>query len=65
MVRFTGRNSAQPWAALFLHMFMQHIERKLLDTAPEDLKPKLWKRYVVDILEVVKKGSVKKTHRVS
>ena len=41
-------------------MFMEHFERKLLDTAPEDLKPKLWKRYVDDILEVVKIGSVEK-----
>ena len=43
-----------------MFMFMEHLERKLLDIAPEDLKPKLWKRYVDDILEVVKKGSVKK-----
>jgi len=40
-------------------MFMEHLERKLLDTAPEDLKPTL-KKYVDDILEVVKKGSVEK-----
>jgi len=70
MARFTGRNLAQPRAALFspivANMFMEHLERKLLDTAPEDLKPKLWNMYVDDILEVVKKGSVKKkTHRVS
>jgi len=43
-----------------MFMFMEHLERKLLDIAPEDLKPKLWKRYVDDILEVVKKGSVQK-----
>jgi len=43
-----------------MFMFMEHLERKLLDIASEDLKPKLWKRYVDDILEVVKKGSVKK-----
>jgi len=60
-----GTAMGSPVSPLVANMFMQHIERKLLDTAPEDLKPKLWKRYVVDILEVVKKGSVKKTHRVS
>ena len=41
-------------------MFMEHLEQKLLATAPKDLTPKLWKRYVDDILEVVKKGSVEK-----
>jgi len=41
-------------------MFMEHLEWKLLDTAPEDLKPTLMKKYVDDILEVVKKGSVEK-----
>jgi len=60
-----GTAMGSPVSPLVANMFMQHIERKLLDTAPENLKPKLWKRYVVDILEVVKKGSVKKTHRVS
>jgi len=39
---------------------MEHLEQKLLATAPEDLKPKLWKRYVDDILEIAKKGSVEK-----
>jgi len=42
------------------NMFMEHLERKLLDTAPEDLKPTLWKRYVDDILKLVKKDSVQK-----
>ena len=54
-----------PVSLLVANMFMEHLERKLLDTAPEDVTPKLWKRYVDDILEVVKKGSVEKTHRVS
>ena len=49
-----------PVSPLVANMFMEHLERKLLDTAPEDLKPKLWKRYVDDILEVVKIGSVEK-----
>ena len=49
-----------PVSPLVANMFMEHFEQKLLNTAPEDLKPKLWKRYVDDILEVVKKGSVEK-----
>jgi len=49
-----------PASPLVANMFMEHLERKLLDTAPEDLKPKLWKKYVDDILEIVKKSSVEK-----
>jgi len=37
---------------LVANVFMGHLERKLLETAPEDLKLKLWKRYVDDILVV-------------
>jgi len=41
-------------------MFTEQLERKLSATVPEDLRPKLWKRYVDDILEVVKRGTVDK-----
>jgi len=37
---------------------MEQLERKLCATVPEDLRPKLWKRYVDDTLEVVKRGTV-------
>ena len=47
-----------PVSPLVANMFMEHLERKLLDTAAEDLKLKLWKKYVDNILEIVKKGSV-------
>jgi len=49
-----------PVSPLVANSFMEHLEQKLLATAPEDLKPKLWKRYVDDILEIAKKGSVEK-----
>ena len=54
-----GTAIGSPVSPLVANMFMEHLERKLLDTAPEDLKPTL-KKYVDDILEVVKKGSVEK-----
>jgi len=41
-------------------MYMKHLEEKLQSTAQLELKPKLWKRYVDDILKVIKKGSVEK-----
>jgi len=53
-----GTAMVSPVSPLVANIFMEHLERKLLDTAPEDVKPKLWKRYVDDILEIVKKGSV-------
>jgi len=43
------------------NMHMEHLEEKLQSTAPlKKLKSRLWKRYVDDILEVIKKGSVEK-----
>jgi len=47
-----------PVSPLVANLFMEYLEQKLLDTAPMKLKPKLWKRYVDDIFEVVKKKSV-------
>jgi len=55
-----GTAMGSPVSPLVANMFMLHLEQKLPDTAPEDLKPKLWKMYVDDIREVVKKGSVEK-----
>ena len=41
-----GTAMCSPVSPLVADMFMEHLEQKLLNTAPEDLKPKLWKRYV-------------------
>jgi len=49
---------ASPVSPLVANLFMEYLEQKLLDTAPMELKPRLWKRYVDDIFEVVKKSSV-------
>ncbi|XP_072018360.1 uncharacterized protein [Amphiura filiformis] len=37
---------------------MEHLEEAAIATAPMNCKPKLWKRYVDDILEVVNKDAV-------
>ena len=42
------------------NMYMEHLEEKLQSTVPAELKPKLWKRYMDDILEVIKKGLMEK-----
>jgi len=46
-------------SSVVANMFMEHLlEEKLHATAPKELKPKLWKSYGDDILEMVRKGSV-------
>ena len=45
-----------PVSPLVANMYTEHLEEKLQSTAPLELKQKLWKRYVDDILEVIKKG---------
>ena len=37
---------------------MEWLEQQAIATAPVDCKPRLWKRYVDDILEVMKRGKV-------
>ena len=37
---------------------MEFLEQKALTTSPEEYKPRLWKRYVDDILEVLKRDTV-------
>jgi len=53
-----GTAMGSPVSPLVANMFTEHSEEKLLATLPKELKPKLWKRYVDDILEVARKGSV-------
>jgi len=53
-----GTAMGSPVFPLVANLYMEHLEQKLLATAPMELKPRLWKRYVDDILEVVNKTSV-------
>jgi len=47
-----------PVSLLMANKFMEHLEEKLHVTVPMELKLKLWKRFVDDILEVVRKCNV-------
>ena len=47
-----------PVSPLVANIFREHLEQSAIKTAPIDCKPKLWKRYVDDILEVVAKDAV-------
>jgi len=55
-----GTAMGSPVSPSVANIFMEQLERTLSATVPEDLRPKLWKRYVDDTLEVVKRGTVNK-----
>ncbi|XP_072041149.1 uncharacterized protein [Amphiura filiformis] len=46
-----------PVSPIVANLYMEWLEQEALVTAPLDIKPRLWKRYVDDVLEIVKKGS--------
>ena len=48
-------NPVSPIAA---NSFMEGLEQEAIATAPMDCRPKLWLRYVDDILEVISKNAV-------
>ena len=43
---------------LLASLFMEWLEKQAIATAPVKCKPKFWKRYVDDVLELIKKGQV-------
>ena len=47
-----------PVFAILANLFMEWLEQQAIDTTFIDCKPKLWKRYVDDILEISKRGKV-------
>ena len=38
---------------------MEWLEKQAIATAPVECKPKLWKRYVDDVLDSIKRGQVR------
>ena len=47
-----------PVSPIIANFFMEDLEHRAVATAPVEAKPKLWKRYVDDILEIVKEDQV-------
>ncbi|XP_072048672.1 uncharacterized protein [Amphiura filiformis] len=47
-----------PLSPLACNIFMEWLEQKAISTAPESCRPRLWKRYVDDVLEIIRKGQV-------
>ena len=49
-----------PVSPIVANLFMEHFEKLAIATAPLDCKPKYWRRYVDDILEVIPRDSTQK-----
>ena len=55
-----GTAMGSPVSPIAANIFMEALEQKAIATAPMDCRPKLWLRYVDDVLEIVRKDSVQK-----
>jgi len=53
-----GTAMGSPVSPMVADMFMEFLEQSAIASVPVESKPKLWKRYVDDILEVIKKHGV-------
>ncbi|XP_072041389.1 uncharacterized protein [Amphiura filiformis] len=48
-----GAAMGSPVSPVVANLYMEFLEQQAIATAPLDCKPRLWKRYVDDILEIV------------
>ena len=53
-----GTAMGSPVSTIVANLFMEDLEQRAMESAPDDLRPKLWKRYVDDTLEVIRRGKV-------
>jgi len=54
-----GAAMESPVSPLLANLFVEWLEKQAIATAPVECKPKFWKRYVDDVLELTKKGQVR------
>ncbi|XP_035672164.1 uncharacterized protein LOC118413102 [Branchiostoma floridae] len=52
-----GTAMGSPVSPVLANLFMEWLEQEAIATAPITCKPKLWKRYVDDVAEVVRRGA--------
>ena len=53
-----GTAMGSPVSPIAANIFMEALEQEAIATAPMECRPKLWLRYVDDILEVINKNAV-------
>ncbi|XP_072039336.1 uncharacterized protein [Amphiura filiformis] len=55
-----GAAMGSPVSAIVANLFMEWLEKEAVATAPLDCKPKMWRRYVDDVLEIIQRDSTQK-----
>jgi hypothetical protein len=53
-----GTAMGSPVSPLIANLFMEDLEEKAITTAPQEIRPRFWKRYVDDILAIVPRKAV-------
>ena len=53
-----GTAMGSPVSPIVANLFMEDLEQRAMASASGELRPTLWKRYVDDTLEVIKRGKV-------
>ena len=53
-----GAAMGSPVSPIVANIYMEHLEQEAIVRAQDDIKPRVWKRYVDDILAIVKRDSV-------
>ena len=51
-----GTAMGSPVSPFVANLFMEDLKQRAMESASGELRPTLWKRYVDDTLEVIKRG---------
>ena len=55
-----GAAMGSPVSAIVANLFMEWLEKEAILSAPLDCRPRFWRRYVDDVLEIIKAGTTRK-----